>query len=220
MIDDMEDGDGAVCESDGRLGGWYVVVGTQGVPSGAVVTNPTPNEVLNATPLGADGRPGSGSLYGFGLSGSGFNTDSMTSRDWALLGANVSDRSPYDASKHRGVTFWARSVGGAFKLRVNFSTTAVRSAANHGSCVSSGGKVCDDSYGGWVDLGDNWKQFALDFGYLRQMGWGVPVAGPDLAHLWTIELYYYFSTYDAALGSAITNPSTFKFLVDDLQFVD
>jgi hypothetical protein len=203
MIDDMEDGDGAVCPNSGRQGGWYTVKGTAGTIS------PLPNTVVSAT-LIPGGR--SASRYAIQTSGSGFVTTAPND-NWAVLGASVNDQQAYDASGHVGLRFWAQSPGGAFKQRVNLTTTASRSGDNGGTCVAQASTQCNDHWGLWVDFTTEWVQYTVNFDFVTQSGWGV-VAPKDLAHLWTIEFNY----VPTPTGSSTANPTSFDYWIDDLEF--
>jgi len=206
VIDDMEDGDGGICENAGRGGGWYVVKGASGS------TNPAANTEFGAFVLGSDAR--AGSAYGMRLSGTGFApTDDW--EEWVVLGVSLHDNGLYDATVHNGIRFWAKATA-ALKIRVNVSTTNTRTTANGGDCLPDGETPCGDYYGRLLDFSTSWQLYSVQFSVMTQAGWGVPAVF-DLDEVWTIEFVY--TRLSEEDGVAYENPSSFEFLVDDLEFL-
>jgi hypothetical protein len=204
VLDDMEDGDGAICLNQGRVGGWYTVKG-----SSSSTIDPVADSVVSATALGTFAR--AGSVYGMRFVGSEFGN---TSDDWAVLGVSVSDDGVYDASVHTRLRFWARA-NTELTLRVNFTTTASRPTDDGGSCVAETETSCNDHYGEFVDVGTSWTEYYVHFGYLEQSGWGDVVA-LDLEHLHTIHFRYVGAGGD--LTEEFGNPSSFELYIDDVAF--
>lgn len=98
IIDDMEDGDGAICQKDGRNGHWYTV--PDGTPQAEWSPQGDLEPVLIPVPRGT-------SHYAAHFVGSGFT-------DWgALMGFNLNDqalgRQPIDVSSAGGIRFWMKS---------------------------------------------------------------------------------------------------------------
>ncbi|HEX7605282.1 MAG TPA: hypothetical protein VF348_01130, partial [Usitatibacter sp.] len=97
VIDDLEDGDGSICASDGRQGAWYTVGDGTG-------TNLTPTPGADFTPTLIPGTRAGTSRYAARLAGSGFT-------NWgALMGLNLNvqglSRQTYDAGTAGGIRFW------------------------------------------------------------------------------------------------------------------
>lgn len=173
LIDDLEDGDDAIAETNGRLGGWYTfndaTAGTQ-IP---------PESGFTPTAGGADG-----SAYAAGTSGSGFT-------EWgAGMGFDLNNpeavggtgvRGPYDASPYRSIAFKAK---GNVPLRLALETLGVTPTDRGGRCTPSTveGMECEDLHGSLINLTAEWKDYELEFSALRQGGWGqaVPFAAAEV----------------------------------------
>jgi hypothetical protein len=198
LIDNLEDGDDAIDETNGRLGGWYTfhddtVAGTQIPPE------------TGFTPLagGADG-----SSFAAGTSGSGF-------AEWgAGMGFDLNNpeavgmtgvRGVYDASGYHSIAFKAR---GNVPIRVALETLGVTPMENGGTCTPSTveGMECEDLHGVTLNLTSEWKDYELEFGTLRQEGWGkaVPFAATEVV---------------AVLFQA-DKDLQFDFAVDDVRFYE
>jgi hypothetical protein len=170
MIDDLEDGDGAINEIMGRIGSWYAFNdGTGGTMSPAE----------SADSFAGEGGA-RGSLYAAHLTGKGW-------KEWgAGLGLDLNDpgpatptdpdlRKPYDASMYTGIAFEAK---GNVPLRVSVAEIATIETTEGGTCVKSeeDGKMCDDTHGKKIALGKGWKTYELPFSDLHQEGQGLPAA--------------------------------------------
>ena len=208
MIDDMEDGDSAICPNQGRAGGWW----TLNVSSSGTI-DPAENTIVEGVPLGSVAREGSD--YGIRFSGSGFgNADS----DSAMVAVSLNEGAAYNATVHRALVFWARA-NTELALRVDFNTDASNDVSDGGSCVPTSQLSCYDHYGTYVTVGTDWQQYwiNLDSSELEQEGWGVEV-GLDLAHLVNIQFFYRGDGTDGS--SSFDNPSSFVLYLDDVSFAD
>jgi hypothetical protein len=203
MVDDMEDGDSALCPNQGRSGGWYVTKG-----SSAGTTTPVASSTFAAWSLANDPRAGSSSQYGMRLAGTGFGNDSNV--DFAGLAFDFAASGTYDLSAYAGIKFWIKSEA-ALHLRVNLPTSASRSTTYGGSCTGAG---CEDHYGRYIDTSASWTQFSIAFNAITQSGWGQVVA-KDLAHAISLDFNYYGAGTDG--GVSYDNPASFGFIVDDVQ---
>jgi hypothetical protein len=198
IIDDMEDGNGGICPSNNRVGGWYVGkeanIGTI-IPGVGAVVNP-------ALLVPARGT----STRGMHFQGSGFSG----ANHWAYLATSVfngAEGVPYDASGATGIRFWAKSDGGAVTLSVKFNTVATSNTSVGGTCVPTT-VPCDDHWQVPRSITGAWTQYSVHFGTeLSQAGWGV-AAPKDLAHLRAIEFYF----------SSTSTVSSFDFWIDDVEF--
>jgi len=185
-----------------RKGGWFVANS-----GGGVTTTPAASSLFAAYSLAND--PHGTSQYGMHLIGGGFSSPAV----WATLGASVATTGAYDASAYTAVSFSAKSHTGALVVRFNLSTTESRSVANGGTCVpTSSTSPCDDAYGTFITIDNTWQQYQIVFANTGQAGWGTVVTR-NMAHLVTVEF-----NYTQKPQSNVTNPSSFEFLVDDLQF--
>jgi hypothetical protein len=155
LVDDFEDGDGAVLRIGGRNGFWF----TFNDGTGAQV--PAPGQPV-APELIGDGR-------GYVL-----HTDGAGFFGWgAGVGASlkVDDGGvtrPYDASGFVGIRFKYRS---SREARFEIDTTATVPPPS-GTCAGS----CFDSHGVPLPPSATWRTFEVVWGELGQRGFGSPVA--------------------------------------------
>jgi hypothetical protein len=174
LIDDLEDGDDAINETSGRMGGWYTfndesTTGTQMPPGSGFTT----------TSGGADGSAFAAATSGNGFTvwgaGMGFDLNNPTA-----VGMTGS-RAQYDASRFTSIVFKAK---GNVPIRVSLEIVGVTPSDRGGTCAPSTtmGEECDDLHGTLVDLTSDWKEYVVEFGKLRQGGWGkaVPFAATDV----------------------------------------
>jgi hypothetical protein len=174
LIDDLEDGDDAINETNGRLGGWYTfndesTTGTQ-IPPGSGFTTTTGGAEGSAFSAGTSGN-------GFTVWGAGMGFDLNNPAAVGLTGP----RSPYDASRFTSIAFKAK---GNVPIRVSLEIVGVTPTDRGGTCTPSTtmGEECDDLHGTPVDLTADWAEYVIEFGQLRQGGWGrnVPFAATDV----------------------------------------
>ena len=162
VIDDFEDGDGGIIESDGRIGYWYTYNdetegGTQTPASGA-----------NFEPIKGDAASGSyfAQTTGSGFTewGAGFGFDFNNPGDERSRGV-------YDVSSYEGVTFMAK---GNISIRVVLPTMAVIPQSQDGNCDEGDGSetLCDDAHGKDIPLSSEWKRYTIAFDEVAQQGWG------------------------------------------------
>jgi hypothetical protein len=190
LIDNMEDGNSAICESGGRRGGWYTV--GDGTPNGEV----TPKERMDfrqtSIPSGREK-----SHFAARMSGSGF-TDVG-----ALLGVGLVDgqSQPYDASKVSGIKFWMKN---SVPISVLLHTVETLFVADGGECVEKLGEYnCNNNFSFKVTAPNNdWVLYELPFSAFSQTA-GTVTWNPS--HLRNI-------------GFAAQRDTTFDVWVDDLQF--
>ena len=158
LIDDAEDGDGAIASVEGRRGEWYTVNdGTSGATQ-----DPAPGATVVAAVGGAHG-----SGYAIHMQGSGFRT-------WgASLGVTLSEATqgqcPYDASNTKGIRFYAKGTG---SITISVATSPTVPTAEGGTC----GARCFDYYAVREQLSSDWQQYQFTWSELRQSGWGAAVS--------------------------------------------
>jgi hypothetical protein len=162
MIDNFEDGDGALIPNGGRQGYWYIF---NDATMGATQT-PAIDMVL----------PESGGAAGTSLAmhttGSGF-------AEWgAGIGIDLNNEGDpeggngikmiYDASGFTGIVLTAK---GNAQLRAAVQIEATIPPAEGGTC-----DIDCDPHGKVLLLTDEWQQFTLPFDQLNQEGWGTPAS--------------------------------------------
>ena len=157
MIDDFEDGNGALLPEDGRQGFWYIFndgsVGSSQMP---------PSDMV----LPVDGGANNTS-YAMHTSGSGFTVwGAGLGIDFRNMGGNNPLKLPYDASSYSGIVLMAKGNG---PIRVSVQIEATVPVAEGGTCESE----CD-AHGILLDFTEDWQQFELPFDQLAQEGWGTP----------------------------------------------
>ncbi len=198
LIDDLEDGDDAISEANGRMGGWYTfndetAAGTQ-IPPAASFAPTTGGAGGSAFAAGTSGT-------GFTVWGAGMGFDLNNPSAVGQTGP----RAAYDASRYQSVAFKAR---GNVPIQVSVEIVGVTPTDRGGTCVPSTtmGDECDDLHGTLVDLTPEWKDYTIPFARLRQGGWGraVPFAATDAT---------------AVLFQA-DKDLTFDFAVDDIRFYE
>ena len=174
LIDDLEDGDDAINESNGRMGGWYTfndesTTGSQ-IPPGSGFTTTTGGADGSAFSAGTSGS-------GFTVWGAGMGFDLNNPTAIGLEGT----RGPYDATRFTSIAFKAK---GNVPIRVSLETVGVTPTDRGGTCTPSTtmGEECDDLHGKPIDLTPDWQDYVVNFADLRQGGWGrnVPFAATDV----------------------------------------
>ncbi len=155
LIDDLEDGDSAILELDGRHGSWYTINdGTGGTQQ------PAPAQTF------APARGGAlGSDYSAHMTGTDFSSwGAALGVRFDVVGANTC---AYDASRYQGIAFYARGSG---MVTISIITASTVPVASGGTCETG----CFDYYAGHVSLSSTWTRYQLAWSDLRQTGWGTP----------------------------------------------
>jgi hypothetical protein len=190
MIDNLDDGDGAILMAGGRQGPWHAFNDTSGGNQQPPVNGPFKPESggANGTPYGVHTT---GSNYMFG--GVGFDLDNPTSTPESMQSQG------YDAGAYTGISFWAKGNG---NLRVELSQKEFVPTDRGGSCTAG----CWNVYGSRAIQGmltATWKQFTIPFSSLqRDTGPSTPPFNPS-----------------ALMGIAFKHEgATFDFWIDEVQF--
>lgn len=155
LIDDLSDGDRFLVKSGGRVGAWKTW--NDGTPGGAMY--PDPNTPFVPTDTGDPNAK-----YAVYVKGTGFTSQGSS----VSLGLGA----PYDASKYKGIAFWAKSDAGQTYARVQFPDKDT--ALDGGLCKMSGpaAEMCYDHYGWRFSFDPGWGKFRILFENLTQDGWG------------------------------------------------
>jgi hypothetical protein len=162
LIDDMEDGDGFICDSNERHGHWYTF------PAGAS-THLTPAGDFDPTKI--PGGRGT-SRYAARLTDSGF-TDPGVGMGFNLNKPDLA-RLPYDVSTISGIKFWIKSTS---PLRVNFPTPHTTPPEFGGDCVDLSN--CGNYFGFDITASiADWVEYTIPFSALRQKDGGTATWDP------------------------------------------
>jgi hypothetical protein len=159
LIDNFEDNDALALPNDGRNGGWHT---THDGTGQLVATTTDP-------PIASDGGA-NGTAKALHLSGSGFT-------EWGA-GFSLdfrSNGSPYDATVHQGVSFWAKGVN---RLRV-ILTQANLSPAQFCSTCPAASEECGLFYSTEVVLSETWTEHLIAWTTLGHDFQGGTAFGPD-----------------------------------------
>jgi len=190
LIDDLNDGDRFIPSINGRVGAWSD--SHDNSPNSKMY--PDPNTGFVPTDTGDACRKFAAYVYGGGyvISGASF---------WFGLG------SPYDASKYKGISFWAKIDSGATSVvRVAFPDKDTQPDANIcQSGVTSGSTACLDHYLSRVTLTTTWTKYTVSFSQLLQEGWGHTGTAFDPASLYQVQFQ-------------IPVNATFGVWIDDVAF--
>ena len=188
MIDNFEDGDGALLPNGGRQGYWYTfndetVGGTQ---------TPAADMVL------PEAGGANGTAYAIHTTGNGFTVwGAGMGIDFNNPGGDMSVKNPWDGSGYTGIVLMARGSG---QVRASVQVSATTPIAEGGTCAAD----CDP-HGTFLNLTNSWQQYVLPFGQLSQEGWGTPAAwdatalvgvqfkvGPNVSFdFWVDEIGFY-----------------------------
>jgi hypothetical protein len=198
LIDDLEDGDDAINETGGRMGGWY----TFNDESTTGMQTP-PGSNFTATEGGADGSAFAAATKGSGFKvwGAGMGFDLNNPAAVGMTGP----RAQYDASRFKGIVFKAK---GNSPLTVSLEVVGVTPTDRGGTCMPSTtmGQECDDLHGTLIDPTAEWKEYTVAFDKVRQGGWGkkVPFAATDVT----------------AVLFQTKQDVSFDFAIDDVRFYE
>ena len=196
MIDDLEDGNGAVPGRCGHGGGFWFTF-NDGSTTG--IQTPDPGASFFATAI-SPAR--SGSTFAARTMGSGFTAwGGGVGVEFAGGGA-----SSYDASGWGGVGFWARvGVGASTAMRMDFPDL---NTDPHGAKCTVSALGCFDHFGVDLTFDTTWKYYVVKWADLAQEGWGwpAPTGKLDTKHVYDMQVQ---------TGSG----SNFDLWIDDITFV-
>jgi len=149
FIDDLEDADTQTLKLGGRGGYWYTMIdphGSKMEPAQFEVDSPGRDGSKHAAHMSgqlASGAPGVYPYAGFGF--------------------GVSEQGTYDASRYKGVTFWAKGPG-----KIRFEIPDGYTSPKGGWCTD-----CYNDFGVEIGLTDTWEQYTVLFEWLLQKpNWG------------------------------------------------
>jgi endoglucanase len=162
LIDDAEDNNNKVAVVGGRGGYWY----TYGDKIGSTIT-PAKGGTFTMSPGGANDSK-------FAAEIKGKVGDADQPPDYLNDGMGfgfVDPKATYDASKYKGITFWAKKTGAGTTGKVRVKVPDIN--------TDPAGKVCTDAcfndFGADIEVTEAWKQYSFAWSDLtQQMGWGSP----------------------------------------------
>lgn len=175
VIDDMEDGDISIIETDGRGGQWE----DSDDASGGEKMPPKVEPVTRKIAFAGD-PPTSQGLH---VSGSGF-------QQWgSVVKVALANGAPYDASRYDGLRFFAKGSGGFY---VSLSSPQTEMGFSSSDCT-----ICSDHFGEQSG-GDNapaqnasfWQEYRLPFASMTQQGWGDAKPALDTTQLVRIQFLF------------------------------
>jgi endoglucanase len=172
-IEDGEDNNNQVIVQDGRSGYMYTFVDTEG--STITPTAGAQGGVFQVSPGGANG-----SQYAVRMTGSIGQANVV----FAGMGMNFVDpKGPYDASKYKGISFWAKKSPGTTPM-VRLKVPDKNTDPDGGVC-----SACFNDFGRDLNLTDEWTEYVIPFFTMSQLpGWGSPhVSSIDSKGLYAIQ---------------------------------
>jgi hypothetical protein len=205
LIDDMEDGNSAICNSGGRNGNWYTDAdGTEGALS------PAQGTAFTMTPI-PGGR--GDSLVAAHLTASGFDA-------WAGMGLSLKTvggvAMPYDASATGGITFWMKTDASTVNVSIPIEKTVPISRG--GLCSDSASTFnCDVNFTFYITRPhpDDWFQYYVPYTALYQSGFNTDANGNLLVGSATWD-----PTQVTGVQFAVNQPASVELWIDDLSFWD
>jgi endoglucanase len=156
LIDDFEDNNNQTKTTAGRGGYWYTFA-----DQGGTRVEPEAGGPFAPSPGGANG-----SRYAAHVTGQ-VGTGQVV---FGALGVNLTDpKGPYDASKYKGVSFWAKRGPDSY-ARVRFKAPDVSTDPDGGVCSD-----CYNDFGADIELTEAWQHFISPWRRLKQLpSWGAP----------------------------------------------
>lgn len=185
LIEDAEDGDSQILVREGRGGYWYTFVD----PHGSRVT-PSGNFQMSS--------PGNnGSKHAARMSGQ-MASSAPNVYPYAGVAFKIADHGAYDASRYKGISFWAKGPA-----HVRFELPDAYTSPEGGYC-----KDCYNDFSMDLMLTDKWERYIILFEWLSQRsGWGDPRPGVAPEAIYAMEWEY--STPDRS----------FEVWLDDIAFI-
>jgi hypothetical protein len=189
VIDDAEDNNNAIAVLGGRDGKWSGGKDDKG-------TTLFPEGEVKMAPGGANGSKFAARFWGKRATGDGA---------WGTnFGARFKDGGSFDASKHAGISFFAKTGKGStqnFRFRISDVNTHPDGAA----C-----KQCWNHFGRELSISDQWTEFKVSFDEMTQEEyWGDP-RPPKI----TPSKVYGFEFAPTTAGA------DFDISIDDIKFID
>ena len=184
LIDDLEDGDNQVVKKEGREGYWFTFADTFG-------STISPKGEFKLAEGGPDASKHAAHMTGH----------ISTNGPFPYVGMGFSFLNPkgsYDASKYKGVSFWAKGPG-----KVRLEVLDANTQPEGDRCTS-----CYNNFGVELFLSDKWTRYTVPFERLaQQSGWGDQTGEVSVKELFGIQWQFR------------TAGSDFDIWFDDIEFV-
>jgi endoglucanase len=160
LIDDGEDGNNQTRPTGGRGGYWYTFTEQKGT-----TITPEAGEKGGSFAMTAGGAHES--KYAARAHGQVTTGPSVV---FGALGMNFTDPlEAYDASRYKGIGFWAKRGAGSYS-RVRFKAPDVSTHEAGGVC-----KECYNDFGADIELTETWRHYIFPWRTLKQQpDWGSP----------------------------------------------
>ena len=211
LIDDLEDGDDSIPQTDGRIGFWSTLNDSSGGTQWPPIRQG--NFVADGPGAGADGSSYAARTYGEGFTGQGGSLPAEAlARMKVTLRQIAGEHCPYNAGSYAGIGFYAKSDSGDLDIVFNVATTATMDWEQGGDyrCDPPGATAfCYDHYAVSVSLASDWQHYSFSWGEFSQQGFGT-WQGPLEPGL-LLELQWEVRGTSATTG--------FDFSVDDIAFI-
>lgn len=160
LVEDGEDNNNQVIVQDGRSGYIYTYIDSEGTTIAPQAGSS--GGIFAMTPGGANG-----SKYAMRMHG----TVAQAKIVFAGMGLNLTDpKDVYDASKYKGVSFWAKRGDAAAYRKVRVKLPDINTDPDGGKCTN-----CYNDFGLEIKLDTEWQKYVVPFDRLKQeSGWGSP----------------------------------------------
>jgi endoglucanase len=194
-IDDGEDNNNRIAALSGRGGYWYTYTDKLGS-----TILPAAGGTFTMSPGGANG-----SKYAANMKGKIAGADQPPLYLSVGMGLGFTDpRNTYDASKYKGIAFWAKKGPGSTG-KVRLKVPDVNTDPQGKVCT----EACFNDFGADLELTDAWTRYTFAWTDLHQLsGWG----SPNPPAITEQKLYgIQFQVNDPA--------ANYDIWVDDLEFV-
>jgi hypothetical protein len=178
LIDDLEDGDGAIAQVGTRNGGWWITSdGTDGIVTPEADAQPPAERILGKR---------CESEFGMHITGADFS-------EWGAvlsLGFRYDGKElPVDLSEFDGVMFWAR-VGETHSSNVRIQFQDATTHLEGGNCDPEAGSE-DECWNGWgtevSPISSEWQLYKIRFSTLAQRDYGLRSDSFDVENVYNID---------------------------------
>jgi endoglucanase len=197
LIDDAEDNNNQTAPVAGRGGYWYSFVDKIG-------STITPAAGSNGGTFSMTAGGANNSKFAANMKGKIGKADQPPDYLFAGMGFNFQDpKAAYDASKYKGISFWAKKgPGSSGKIRLKVPDAETDPEGK--MC-----KECFNDYGSDLNLTETWTKYTVPFAEMKQLsGWGSPTSGaitPGKIYGLQFQINQPGASYDVS--------------IDDLEFI-
>lgn len=240
LISDFMTDNGIHPTADGRSGGWYVygdnsLMAMFDPPKNTDPTVPYPIDATMGNPTCSMAGALRVKGTGFGVWGAAFGTDfvpKVGAGDGGVV--TTGPKGLYDATKYKGVSFWAKASAPVSYVQVKFPDGNTDPEVVAPKCILSAGGLpnnCspylvkfsnpdDNNYPAYKDykIDTTWKRFDVFFADAKQdmfnTGFVPTPDALDVAHLLGMAIQV-----NANFSSGAAMPNNFEIWLDDVRFI-